>query len=121
MVDCGSAITVDILDTRGQHLGGMIAPGLLLMREALRQGTALPPVPGGVIDILGDDTQAAIQAGTTVALLGLIERACRQAPPNARLLLTGGDAEQLASLMAAPYELCPDLVLEGLAGTLNGV
>jgi type III pantothenate kinase len=121
VVDCGSAITVDILDSQGQHRGGLIAPGLHMMRDALRHDTALPMVSGGMIDSLGTDTQAAIQAGTSLALLGLIDRALRHAPAGACLLLTGGDAQQVASVIAAPYELCPDLVLEGLAGTLNGV
>ena len=39
-VDCGSAITVDLVTSQGEHLGGYIAPGLRLMREALESKTA---------------------------------------------------------------------------------
>lgn len=120
VVDCGSAITVDILDPHGQHLGGLIAPGLQMMRDALVAGTALTSETGPPLLGLGRDTRTGIHAGTTEALLGLIERARRQAPADARLVLTGGDASQLATVLDGRYELCPDLVLEGLAGMVVG-
>lgn len=120
VIDCGSAITVDILDGDGRHLGGLIAPGLRLMRDALASGTGLPETSGALRTGLGADTTAAIEGGTIQALLGLIERARGLAPPDARLLLTGGDAGLLAARLDCPYELLPDLVLEGLAGTLAG-
>jgi len=121
VVDCGSAVTVDILDDQGRHLGGVIAPGLRMMRDALRRDTALPPVPDTVADTLGEDTLQAIQGGLTLALHGLVDQARRHAPPHARLLLTGGDASQLAQVIEQPCELAPDLVLEGLARSLDGV
>src|SRR5690606_12310751 len=39
IVDCGSAITLDLVSARGEHLGGYIAPGLTLMRRALLGNT----------------------------------------------------------------------------------
>lgn len=120
VADCGSALTVDILDSRGQHLGGVIAPGLQLMSAALQQGTALPPLQAGPDSTLGRDTGTAMAAGTVEALRGLVDRCRAQAPPGARLLFTGGDAAVIARGIAAPHELIPDLVLEGLAGTLDG-
>lgn len=121
VVDCGSALTLDILDHHGRHLGGVIAPGLRLMSEALQHGTALPTLNAVSLMPLGHDTQTAMAAGTTQALLGLIDRCRQQAPVNARLLLTGGDADLIAAGITGPYELIPDLVLEGLGATLDGV
>lgn len=40
IADCGTAITLDLLDEHGRHLGGMISPGLELMRKSLSAGTA---------------------------------------------------------------------------------
>jgi type III pantothenate kinase len=120
VIDCGSAVTVDILDGEAHHLGGLIAPGLQMMRDALAASTALPAVVGAADATLGRDTHAAIQAGTSVAVLGLMDRARRMAPEDAQLLITGGDAQEFARLIEGPHELCPDLVLEGLAGTLAG-
>lgn len=120
VVDCGSAVTVDILDAHGQHLGGWIAPGLQMMRAALQQGADLPLADGEGFREPGRDTGAAIRNGTLLAATGLVERAMACAPKAARLVLTGGDAAELAQLLSRPYELCPDLVLEGLAGSLQG-
>jgi type III pantothenate kinase len=120
VVDCGSAVTLDIVDADGQHLGGWISPGLALMRTVLQAGTDLPLVRGGGSGEPGRSTDAAIRAGTLQAIVGLIAQGMQLAPDSARLLLTGGDAAQLASQLHYPYEICPDLVLEGLAGTLEG-
>ena len=35
VVDCGSAVTVDVLDKEGAHLGGLIVPGLEMMKVSL--------------------------------------------------------------------------------------
>jgi len=121
VVDCGSALTLDILDHQGRHQGGVIAPGLRLMGDALTRGTALPALAGAVTATLGRDTQTAMAAGTLQALQGLVGRCRRQAPADARLLLTGGDAGVIAAGIDGPHELIPDLVLEGLGGTLDGV
>ena len=43
VVDCGTAITVDLIDADGHHLGGLISAGLALMKKSLAHGTdALP-------------------------------------------------------------------------------
>ena len=121
VVDCGSALTLDILDHQGRHQGGVIAPGLRLMGDALSQGTALPILVDAIDTPLGRDTQTAMAAGTLQALQGLVDRCRRQAPVDAHLLLTGGDAAVIAAGIDGPHELIPDLVLEGLGRTLDGV
>jgi type III pantothenate kinase len=120
VVDCGSAVTLDILDAGGRHLGGWIAPGLALMRSALQSGTGLPLVQGTGSGEPGRNTRDAILGGCLPAAAGLIAQGLRRAPEGARLLLTGGDAAQVAPHLHHPYEICPDLVLEGLAGILEG-
>ena len=44
IVDCGTAITLDVVSESGHHLGGVIAPGISLMHEALASRTAQLPV-----------------------------------------------------------------------------
>ena len=39
IVDCGTAITVDLIDADGRHQGGLISPGLALMKKSLGLGT----------------------------------------------------------------------------------
>ena len=40
MIDSGTAFTADVVNGEGEHLGGLIAPGLSLMARSLTQGTA---------------------------------------------------------------------------------
>jgi type III pantothenate kinase len=119
VADCGTAITVDALDAEGIHLGGVIAPGLAMMRRSLVSGTReLPLADGDFHGSLARETISAIASGTRQALAGLIERCFRQTAVGLgvepRLLLTGGDALAIAPLLTLPVELRPRLVLEGL-------
>ncbi len=119
VADCGTAITLDVLDGEGRHLGGLIAPGLGLMRGSLARGTSgLGLAEGEHPDRLARDTAAAIASGTRQAAAGLVEHGFRAAARllggEPRLLLTGGDAPNIAAELDIPGELRPDLVLEGL-------
>lgn len=119
VADCGTAITFDALDAEGRHLGGLIAPGLALMRDSLARGTSGLLLAGGKAQHdLARDTVSAIASGTALAAAGLVERALRQATRQVggepRLLLTGGDAPSIANVLEVPSELRPALVLEGL-------
>lgn len=119
VADCGKAITLDVLDANGRHLGGLIAPGLTLMTEALSRRTqGLPLADGSYQGLLARDTSAAMLSGARHAAVGLIERTLHETGtllgcvPS--LALTGGDAETLAGELSLPYALVPDLVLQGL-------
>jgi len=75
MVDAGSAVTVDLVDTSGAFCGGAIFPGLRLMAQALHEHTALLPlvaVDRGVPPP-GTSTAQAIRAGVFHAVLGGIQ------------------------------------------------
>jgi len=122
IVDAGSALTVDGL-IGGQHVGGLITPGLGLMRAALFQETgnlrslSERPLSGGTA-LFATDTHEAIVRGTLLAAVSLIRR-CRtelahQVGRAPDLLLTGGDAERLMPLLENSVHL-PWLTLEGLA------
>jgi type III pantothenate kinase len=119
IVDCGTAITVDVIDTSGKHLGGLISPGLRLMKEALAKGAENLKLnetnyPFG----LATNTGAAIHNGTLSAACGLVELVLKDQPDTLPLLLTGGDAEVIAAHLPTPTIIDPDLVLRGLALTL---
>jgi type III pantothenate kinase len=125
VVDAGSAITVDGLRADGQHLGGVIFPGLRMMEEAFyaRTGLAAGATDRGT-DVAATTTADAVAAGAWQAVPGGIERAARawQARlPEATLWLTGGDASALAAAMVLPLPVqhVPHLVLEGLGQVLE--
>lgn len=121
IVDCGTAITVDLIDAGGRHLGGLISPGLTLMKESLGQRTEALPTAIAQHEIgLADHTEAAIYSGTLMAAVGLIEHVLAQHPGGMRLVLTGGDAESIASQLGDVSTVIPDLVLRGLLCVLEG-
>lgn len=119
IVGCGTAITVDAIDASGRHLGGLISPGLRLMKESLAKGTENLSLSKTVYPFgLATNTDAAIYNGTLSAACGLIELVLKNQPDTMQLLLTGGDAGIIAAYLTRPATIDPDLVLSGLALTL---
>jgi type III pantothenate kinase len=115
VVDCGTAITVDLLEANGEHRGGYISPGLALMKKSLAQGTnALPLIDTSYPDQPALSTEAAIHSGTLLAARGLIEHVLATRAAPSQLLLTGGDAHIIAEHLNIPAEIDNDLVLRGL-------
>jgi len=117
VVGCGTATTIDALDAGGVFLGGLILPGLALMRAALAKNTAgLPHATGRYRDLPGN-TDDAIVSGCLQATLGAVERMFVHvaATPGATCLLTGGAADDLDARLELPRRRIDNLVLEGLA------
>ena len=115
IVDCGTAITVDFVAADGRHQGGLICPGLRLMKQALSANTHALPVAAGVGAVgLAVDTDAAIEAGVLWAAVGLVETALSRQSQHYRLVLTGGDAALLAQQLASDKVLDSQLVFKGL-------
>jgi type III pantothenate kinase len=111
VVGMGTAITIDVVNGRGDFLGGLIAPGLRLMARAMHEGTArLPEVePRRTRRALGRDTRAALESGISCAAEGLIMRALLE--HSGRIFGTGGDAP----LFRDYFDVwVPDLALEGI-------
>lgn len=124
VVDCGSAITFDAVTAAGRHLGGLIVPGLRLMRLALHQGTAeLPFVEMAAVQPIASDTATAINSGILLGAAamveGLAQRVVAGMDTEVELWLTGGDAVFLQPHLSAAFNYAPDLVLQGLAFIAN--
>jgi type III pantothenate kinase len=118
VVDCGSAVTVDVVDAEGRHRGGVIFPGLRLLRSSLRTGTRLSSAGSPGEEFPPRDTATAIAEGTLRGLAGSIERLADElaaaAGPGMKRVLTGGDAARLLPMLGAGFSCEDDLVLEGL-------
>lgn len=124
VADVGTAATVDGVDADGRHLGGFIVPGPDLMMRALWRGTAdlatHTATSGAAAGALfADNTRDAIDRGCRLAVAALVERSVREMTRRIgrapRLILTGGAAPAVASLLETTAEEVPDLVLRGLA------
>jgi type III pantothenate kinase len=118
VVGVGTAVTVDLIQAGGQHLGGSIAPSPRLMRQALHQAAAQLPAEGGRPVDFATDTADALASGCDGAAVGLIlhslEGAQARLGQRPQLLLHGGGSEALLAWLPQA-EYAPSLVLEGLA------
>ena len=122
IVDFGTAITFDCVSSKGDYLGGAIAPGMGIAIEALGQKTAKlprvdisipPPSP------IGTNTVAAIQSGILYGYGGLVEGLLQRlkekfAPQIPIVIATGGMAGLIAPYAPSLQKIEPQLTLEGL-------
>lgn len=123
VVNAGTATTVDVLDASGIFQGGIILPGVDLMRTSLAHNTARLPLATGGFRILPRNTVEAIASGCLLATAGAIgrmfDRISDQA--NALCLLSGGAADSFAALLDIPLRRIDNLVLEGLVQTQTAI
>lgn len=125
IVDCGTAMTVDLLTAGGEHLGGYIVPGLRLGPLALTEHTAirLESEPRWAVDP-GTSTEEAIYHGVLLMLSSLLNATLARelprlaGPQDPVLFLTGGDAPLLRPLLSVDHRFdireTSGLVFEGL-------
>jgi type III pantothenate kinase len=113
-VQAGTATTIDLLGADGLFHGGLILPGLLLMRQSLARNTAGLPQARGTFRARPTNTDDAIASGALQATLGAIERMRAELDPQALCLVSGGAAAELLPHLAHPAQQVDYLVLEGL-------
>lgn len=123
VVDCGTALTVDCIGRNGQHLGGMIVPGMALMREALVKNTdglnvASESEMTDAHLFAARNTAEAIIGGACYSSLALLDRVAVDASEmmgeQATLVITGGGAAALLSNLKHEWHHEPELVLKGI-------
>lgn len=120
VVDAGSAITIDEIDDSINHKGGYIVPGFNMLQTSLLGRTAkvrFDQLAKGSLTA-GRNTSECVASGAEWVLRGIALQLdeWRASRPEAKLVVTGGDAERLLSYLvdARSSEHLPDLVLEGL-------
>ena len=121
VVDFGTAVTFDVVDRRGDYVGGIIAPGLAAMTDYLHEKTALLPKikVREIRAVIGKNTEQAMLAGAVHGYRGLIqgllqklkrELKCSRLP----VVATGGYAKLMAARLPDITAVEPLLTLEGL-------
>ena len=121
VVDFGTAVTFDVVDAKGNYVGGIIAPGLNAMTDYLHEKTALLPRIRirDVAAVVGKNTEEAMLIGAVKGYRGLIRElvaelrgrctaaVCRSWP---RAATPGSISARLPEITAVE----PLLTLEGL-------
>jgi len=121
VIDAGSALTLDVVNASGEHLGGYIVPGMSMMEESLGVNTAQVQVSATDETpslSLGRSTASCVKAGLHLSAIKLIEAVIEQELEQMQeyeVFITGGDAKLLKHFLSSKYVIIPDLVLRGLA------
>ncbi len=120
IVDCGTAVTIDALDAKGVHKGGVILPGIESMRKTLMENTKIEitNTEEAEFNVFSKTTGSAIRAGCISAVVGGIEYVVNRMVSDYdgfdQVVLTGGDAEFIESYLSLPVKFDESLVLDGL-------
>lgn len=121
VIDFGTATTFDVVTSKGDYEGGVIAPGVNLSLEALHQAAAkLPRIaierPQAVI---GNDTIPAMQSGVFWGYVSMIEgmvaRIKAEYGKPMKVVATGGLASLFRNTVGFFEMTDPDLTIRGLA------
>jgi len=116
-VNCGTATTIDSLSAEGEFIGGLILPGVDLMRRGLRTNTAQLADAEGVVCDFPLNTADAMMSGALRATQGAIVQQynlLQQRCGTARCVISGGADEVVTAQLAVPCIRVDDLVLQGL-------
>ncbi len=120
VVDFGTATTFDAISSRGEYLGGAIAPGINISAEALfERASKLPRVEfTRPPQAIAKNTVNSIQAGLFFGYVGLVDGIVNQMKEEAGddplVMATGGLAGIIAPASKTIEEVHPNLTLEGL-------
>jgi len=121
VVDFGTATTFDCISSRGEYVGGAIAPGVGLSMGALFQRTAkLPKVDVARPErVVGRSTVESIQSGAFYGYVGLVDGLVQRIreemnEPELRVIATGGLAPVIAIDSSTIEDVDEHLTLDGL-------
>ena len=121
IVDFGTAVTFDVVNARGNYVGGVIAPGLAAMTDYLHEKTALLPriQIREIKTVIGKSTEQAMLIGAVHGYRGLVRELIAELKRELRVtqlpvVATGGDAKLIAARLPEISAVEPNLTLEGL-------
>jgi len=121
IVDCGTAITLDMLEADGVHQGGLILPGVGMLQQQLLENTALTNTlrTQESVSPFAMGTADAVNGGALYMAVAAIDRIVADmaslSDAHLDVLITGGDASRILTLLTCPARHDPELVLKGLA------
>lgn len=126
IIDAGTAITYDIVTSKGEYLGGNISPGIEMRFKALHEYTAKLPLinKNGDLPELGNDTETAIRCGVIHGVSCEIRQfICEMLLkfPNLCIFITGGDGIDFGDSNKKRIFVDRYLVLKGLNVVLNNL
>ncbi|MCR5265391.1 MAG: type III pantothenate kinase [Cyanobacteria bacterium RUI128] len=121
VVDFGTATTFDIVNGKGEFVGGIIAPGIGTQLSSLGSATEkLPSLEAAETQgYIGNCTKDAILSGvirgTACMIDGMLENCIRELGEQPVIVATGGFCEIISKYTKNSFDsVIPELTLEGL-------
>ena len=121
VVDFGTATTFDIVNSKGEFIGGVISLGIMSQMKALNKFTSKLPRTDVTVSecAIGHNTTDAILSGvirgTACMIDGLVEQCEKELGEKAVLVATGGYSNLIENYLKRPFDFInPTLTLEGL-------
>lgn len=120
IVDIGTAITFDCVDSEGAYLGGAIFPGIQVAMEALfLKASKLPRVDIVRPNVaIGRNTVQSMQSGAVHGYVGMmngiITEMQKELGDNVTVIATGGMGRMMAEYCPIIHAVEPRLTLEGM-------
>lgn len=115
--DIGSAVTIDIVDQTGTHLGGYITPGIDMMIRSLNSDTNIDinfERLGREVGSIPNNTYSAIGEGCVWSIASLIDSINDKLDLETTTILTGGDAEVISALLNCGAIIDNNLIFHGI-------
>jgi type III pantothenate kinase len=121
VIDFGTATTFDVISDKGEYLGGVISPGIMIASEALfREASKLPRVEifAPPEKVIGKDTVNSIKSGIIYGYAslvdGMVKRLKSEMGTSPKIIATGGLAVLIQRVSETIEIVDPNLTLEGL-------
>jgi type III pantothenate kinase len=119
VVSAGSCITFDVINEKGEYLGGSISPGIQMRFRALHTFTGKLPLITGKnrIALTGTSTGDSILSGVINGSLSEVEGIIAQylqKYKNLHVILSGGDMKYFDTRLKIKTFAIPNIVTEGL-------
>lgn len=121
VIDFGTATSFDIINSKHEFLGGVIAPGINTQMKCLKNSTSkLPKIDVSISqNAIGHNTTDAILSGvirgTACMVDGLVAQCEAELGEKATIVATGGYCGLIANYLTRPFDCVnPILTLEGL-------
>lgn len=118
--DFGTATTIDVVDSSGKFIGGIIVSGIGILAESLASRTSkLPKIEiKKPTKVIGNSTVSAIQSGIYFGYIslveGIIEKIFTESDGRFNVVATGGYAKLISDGTDKINILDENLMLEGL-------
>ncbi|MDC9727022.1 MAG: type III pantothenate kinase [Candidatus Thioglobus sp.] len=116
IIDAGSALTFDLVLAGGEHQGGLIMPGLGVLRRSFIQFSN--DSKQLTLEKSANNTKDAWEYGTAQMFMSVINQQIEsylEQYGDLQIILTGGDAKIIAYRLKHSVDIKPHLVLDGLA------